>query len=153
MVLLILQTDSSGVISIMIQDHQVVPQVPGMSAEHHNLSHHGQDPARIDQLRKIEVELVNCFAGLLTELNTRSEADRTLLESTALLFGSNLGNANSHDPRSLPILLAGGGFAHGSYVSCSTAGSRPLSNLFLTLLNSLDVEVDAFGQSTGTLTW
>ena len=64
---LILETDSSRVVSLMIQDHGVVPQVEGVTSDHHNLSHHGQDEAKIAQLRKVEVEIVTAFNGLLTQ--------------------------------------------------------------------------------------
>ena len=65
MVPLILQTDSSRVVAVMIQDHYSVPQVDGVSLEHHNLSHHGRDKSKIQQLKKIESALVNCFGSLL----------------------------------------------------------------------------------------
>ncbi len=64
MVPLILETDSSRVISIMIQDHGVAPQIQGVSGSHHNLSHHGQDEAKIDQLKKIEARIIGQFDGL-----------------------------------------------------------------------------------------
>ena len=152
MIPLILQTDSSRVISVMVQDHHnVVPQVEGVSAEHHNLSHHGKDEARIEQLRRIESELVKCFGSLLTQMKGRAEADGSLLDRTSILFGSNLGNANSHDPRNLPIFLAGGGFQHGHYVAHDEG--TPLCNLFVAMLNNMGLETESFGQSHGTLQW
>ncbi len=63
MVPLILETDSSRVISIMIQDHGAVPKVQGVSGSHHNISHHGQDEAKIAQLKKIESQIVGKFDG------------------------------------------------------------------------------------------
>ncbi|MCH2586793.1 MAG: DUF1552 domain-containing protein, partial [Planctomycetes bacterium] len=73
MVPLILQTDSSRVVAVMIQDHYSVPQVEGVSLEHHNLSHHGRDKAKIEQLKKIESALVKCFGSLLTQLKAKKE--------------------------------------------------------------------------------
>ena len=61
MIPLIIQSDSTRVVSVMIQDHGVVPQVDGVSGDHHNLSHHGQDPAKIAQLKKVESNIVKCF--------------------------------------------------------------------------------------------
>lgn len=148
---LIVQTDSSRVISILIQDHYVVPKVAGVTGNHHNLSHHGQDPAKIDQLQKIESEIVTCFSSLLGQMKSRPEAGNTLLDNTSILFGSNLGNANAHHAKNLPIFLAGGGFEHGRYVSCESG--TPLSNLFVTMLNQSGVELDRFGQSNGSLNW
>ena len=154
MIPLILQTDSSRVISVMIQDHYIVPKIAGVSGEHHNLSHHGQDPAKIEQLKKIEMELVSCFGDLLSQMKNKVEAGARLLDNTSILFGSNLGNANSHDPRNLPIILAGGGYQHGRYVALAKHESdRPLCNLFLRMLNDAGIETESFGQSTGVLSW
>ena len=146
---LIVQTDSSRVISIMIQDHFVVPKIEGVTGNHHHLSHHGRDPAKITQLTKIESEIVECFESLLTGLKSHSEGETTLLDRTSVLFGSNLGNANAHEAKNLPIFLAGGGFQHGRFTKHSNP--KPLSNLFVTLLDRAGVEIDAFGQSTGSL--
>jgi hypothetical protein len=78
-----------------------------------------------------------------------------LLDNTTTLFGSNLGNANAHNSRNLPIILAGGGLNHGSYVAHDEDNNAPLCNLFLTMLNNMgmDTEVESFGQSTGAMTW
>ena len=69
-----------------------------------------------------------------------------------VLFGSNLGNANSHDTRNLPILLAGGGFKHGRHVAFDAAKNNRLCNLFTSMLQRLGLEIDTFGSGTGTLT-
>ena len=153
MIPLILETDSSRVVSLMIHDHGVVPQVPGVSGDLHSLSHHGQDEAKIAQLKKVEHQIVEAFAGLMTELGGRSDAHGSLLDQTSVLFGSNLGNANAHTPVDLPILVAGGGFSHGQHIVHDGEHNAPLCNLFVTLLQNMGVETDAFGQSTGTITW
>ncbi len=148
---LILQTDSSRIITVVIQDHLVVPKINGVNAEHHNLSHHGQDPEKIKQLKIIETEILRCFADFLARLARSSEADGRLLDRTSVLFGSNLGNANAHDPSNLPIFLAGGGYAHGRYVAHDESSNTPLCNLFVNLLNNIGIETESFGTSTGTL--
>lgn len=153
MIPLIVQTDSSRVVSVMIQDHQVVPRVEGVSGEHHNLSHHGQDAKKVEQLKKVESELLKCFGGLLGQLKGKAEAGGTLLNGTTVLFGSNLGNANSHDPRNLPILLAGGDYQHGRYVARGKAKDAPLCDLFVTMLQKMGLETETFGQSQGALSW
>jgi len=148
---LIVQTDSSRIITIMIQDHNVVPEITGVAGNHHNLSHHGQDQEKIRQLRIVESELLSCFAGLLDQMQSVREHNTTLLQQTSILFGSNLGNANMHNTRNLPIVVAGGGFQHGQYIAATD--DTPLSNLFVTLLNQADVQTESFGQSTGQLRW
>ncbi len=148
---LILQTDSTRVVSMMIQDHYIVPKVEGVTGNHHNLSHHGQDKEKIAQLQKIETEIIGCFVRLLDQMKAKTEADATLLDHTSILFGSNLGNANAHHARNLPIFLAGGKFRHGQYVA--TKEGTPLCNLFVRMLHRSGIEADAFAQSNGVLSW
>ena len=153
MIPLILETDSSRVVSLMIHDHGVVPTVQGVSGDQHSLSHHGQDEAKIAQLKKIEVEIVQAFGALLADMSGRGDANGSLLDQTMVLFGSNLGNANAHTPIDLPILLAGGGFSHGTHVMHEGEHNAPLCNLFVTMLQHMGVDTQSFSQSTGTLTW
>jgi hypothetical protein len=150
---LIVQTDSTRVVSVMIQDHFVVPQVAGVTGNHHNLSHHGQDRSKIAQLEKIETEILGCFGSLLGQMKEKPEQGGTLLDNTSILFGSNLGNANAHHARNLPVFLAGGGFQHGRYVAQKQGGDAPLCNLFVTMLNQAGLPTESFGQSNGTLSW
>lgn len=147
---LMLQTDSSRVASLMIQDHGVVVKVPGVTGEHHGLSHHGQDEAKIAQLKKVEARLVASFGEFLDRLSEADEQGATLLDTTTVLFGSNLGNANSHSATALPILVAGGPFSHGQHIALADV---PLSNLFVTLLRTVGAPAESFGHSTGALTW
>ena len=65
----------------------------------------------------------------------------------------NLGNANAHHARNLPIFLVGGGFKHGRYVDADRKKNTPLCNLFVTMLNNAGLETETFGQSSGALTW
>ena len=149
---LALQTDSTRLITILLQGGNSIPPVPGVTIDHHNLSHHGRDPEKIKQLRLIEEEQFRAFRDLLGRLKAKQEGGAPLLDSTMVLFGSNLGNANSHDTRNLPILLAGGGFKHGRHVAPDAGKNARFCNLFVTMLQRLGVEADAFGSSTGTLT-
>jgi Protein of unknown function (DUF1552) len=148
---LALQTDSTRAITILVQGRNDVPPVKGVTVDHHNLSHHGQDPEKIEQLKLIETELMNGLNGLLTSLKEKQEEGKRLLDSTMLLFGSNLGNANSHDWHNLPIVFAGGGFKHGEYCAFDAKQNLPLGNLLLTMLQKMGLELDAFATSTGTL--
>ncbi len=68
-----------------------------------------------------------------------------------MLFGSNLGNASSHDTRNLPVLLAGGGFRHGQHLAFDPTNNTPLANLFVAMLQRFGIETDKFGTSTGTV--
>ncbi len=153
MIPLIVQTDSSRVVSLMIHDHGVVPQVEGVTQDQHNLSHHGRDESKIAELKIIETRILGCFDRLLTQLKDKREESGNLLDTTSVLIGSNLGNANSHNTDNLPILLAGGGFRHGKFISQEGEGKRPLCNLFTAILNHSGYEIESFGQSTGELSW
>lgn len=150
---LIVQTDSSRMISVVIQGRNDVPEVPGVDIDHHNLSHHGQDETKLAQLAKIETSLMSSFNSLLGSLNEKQEQSGSLLDNTMVMFGSNLGNANAHDWRNLPIILAGGGFEHGQHVAFDNQNNTPLCNLFVTMLQRAGLETDQFASSTGTLSW
>ena len=103
--------------------------------------------------RAIEMEIVRSFGDLLTQLSERGDANGSLLDQTPVLFGSNLGNASSHQAKNLPILFAGGGYRHGQHIAHDAEHNTPLCNLFVTMLQSMGMETDSFGQSTGALTW
>lgn len=155
LMLLALQSDSTRVITLMMDQSGGggVPPIEGVSEGRHGLSHHGMDPIKIEQLRKIEVAELKAFAEFLGKLqNTKDEAGAGLLDRTMVLHGSNMGNASSHDTRNLPILIAGGGFRHGQHLAFDRERNVPLSNLFASMLQRFGVEVDAFSSGTGTLT-
>ena len=150
---LIIRTDSSRVVSIVIQHNHGIPILSGVDSEHHNLSHHGRDPEKIAQLKLIERAILREFDQLLMNLKSHEEAGSTLLDHTLTLFGSNLGNAASHDSRNNPILLAGGGLNHGSYHAHDQADNTPLSNLYVRMLQEIGVEAESFATSSGVLHW
>ena len=149
---LALETDSTRVVSLYLGPLRVVPKIPGVSGETHGLTHHGGDPKKLADLEIIERILFRSLARLLDGLDATGEAGGTLLDHTAVLFGSNLSNASSHDPTNLPILLAGGGFKHGRHLAFDRHHNTPLCNLFVSMLQRFGIETDAFGSSTGTLT-
>ena len=150
MIPLALQTDSTRVITFLIQGRNDVPPVPGVSMDHHNLSHHGKDEAKIQQLKRIESAQMLALAEFLKEMDSKQVGEGSLLDSTMTLFGSNLGNANSHDTRNLPLILAGGNFRHGQFWKETHEIDTPLSNLFVAMLQRMGVETDQFGTSTSS---
>ena len=148
---LALQTDSTRFITFALNGFNAVPAIPGVTQDWHNLSHHGQDPAKLLELRVVELQLMQLFGELLTKLKSTPEGGGTLLDRTIVLFGSNLGNASSHDNKNLPILVAGGGFRHGQHLAFDPAKNVPLCNLYVQFLRRLGADVNAFGSSTGTI--
>ena len=92
------------------------------------------------------------LGGLFAALGERREGERRLLDNTMVFYGSNMGDANTHDNTNLPILVAGGGFRHGSHLAFYRKRNHPLPNLYLSVLQRTGLELDAFASSTGTLT-
>ena len=149
---LALQTDSTRLITILLTGASLVPPIAGVSMAHHDLSHHGQDPVKLAQLKIVEVEKMKVVRDLLTKLKQTKEDSATLLDRTMVLFSSNLGNASNHSCRNLPVMLAGGGFKHGQHLAFDAKNGPPLCNLYVSMLQRLGIEADKFGSSTGTLT-
>jgi hypothetical protein len=149
---LALQTDSTRLITLQLLGTSSVPPVAGVTLGHHDLSHHGKDPSKIEQLKKVELEKMKVLNDFLKKLKDTKEEAANLLDRTTIFFSSNLGNASTHDVKNLPVLLAGGGFQHGQHLAFDPAKPPPLSNLFVSMLQRLGIEADTFGSSTGTLT-
>ena len=149
---LALQTDSTRLITIMLAGSSIAPPIPGVTLGHHDLSHHGKDPGKLEQLKIVEVETMKTVKGLLGKLKESKEAGSTLLDLTTVFLGSNLGDSSSHSTQNLPVLLAGGGFQHGQHLPFDPKSPPPLCNLYVSMLQRLGIETDKFGSSTGTLT-
>ncbi len=149
---LALQTDSTRLITILLGGASQVPPIPGVSFDHHNLSHHGQDPDKLKQLAIVETETFKLLANLLTKLKESKEDGATVLDRTMVMYGSNMSSGNSHSCKNLPIVLAGGGFKHGQHLAFDAKSGPPLANLFVSMLQRLGLDIDKFATSKGTLT-
>ena len=151
---LALQADATRIITINIGGALPVTTIPGITRGYHDLSHSGQDPEKLRQLHLVESGLMAELDHFLERLSTTKDiGGRTLLESTAVVFGSGMGNASAHANTNLPVILAGGGFRHGRHLFFPKQGrpQTPLCNLFVTLLEQMGVDRDQFGSSTGNL--
>lgn len=145
------QTDSTRFITYKAGGMNAVPKIDGVKQDWHNLSHHGQDEHKIEELTLIErAEFVE-MARLIGLLKTVKEGDRTLLDQTTVLAGSNLGNASAHSWRDLPVIVAGGGFRHGQHLVAGGKGNdnARFANLFVQIAHRLGVETGGFGSSDG----
>jgi uncharacterized protein DUF1552 len=119
---------------------------------HHDLSHHGRDPAKLEKIKQINIFHIEQFAYLLGRLRAIREGDGTLLDNCMILYGSGNGDGNRHNHDELPILLAGKG--GGSVIAgrhLRYARNTPLTNLFLAMLERMGCPTDRFGDSTGVL--
>ena len=155
MSLLALQTDSTRVITLFLGSQRT----PGVDlgngrtiGGYHNISHHGKDEAKLKQLAEIEVGQMALFNELLQGLKDVEETDGTLLDNTMLLYGCHMGDANIHNNKNLPVILAGGGFKHGQHLAFNEDNNAPLANLYVNMLENMGLEKSKFASSTGTLT-
>lgn len=137
---LALETDSSRVVSLFI-DTTVI----------HNITHHGNRPEVVGELRLKEEGQFNVLADFFRTLSETKEAGDTLLDRTMVLYGTCMGSANSHSNYNLPVLLAGGGFRHGQHLAFDTANNYPLTNLFVSMLQRLGLETREFSTGHGTM--
>ena len=145
------QTDSTRVATVIeVPGH--AGDAPGSNLDHHDASHHGMSPRKIEELARFEEEEMRHFAELIRKLSSVSEGATTLLDNTVLLWASNLGNPSAHSSANLPILVAGGGFRHQGHIAYDAQSNRPLSNLYLRILKQMGLESEKFGCSTGVLT-
>ncbi len=148
---LALETDSTRLITFALSGTNLVPPISGVTADWHNLSHHGRDPDKLEQLKIIELSKIGLFAEFLTKLNNTQEQGQSLLDRTTVLLGSNLGSASNHDTRNMPTILAGGGVRHGQHLAFDPKNHPPLCNVYVSMLQRLGLEVDSFASSTGTI--
>jgi hypothetical protein len=152
---LAMESDSTRIVTLMV-DAFATPAFKlgdneNTTTDYHNLSHHGQADDKVKQLEAADRRQMTLLKKLLQDLSSKPDGDARLLDRTMILFGSNMGDANTHDNTNLPILLAGGGLRHGRHLAFKRDHNTPLSNLFVTMLQNMGLETEAFGSSTGTL--
>jgi hypothetical protein len=150
LIALALQTDSTRIATLEIGG-DFLPQDLGIDKSYHGLSHHSNDPEAIAHLITLEKYQIEHFGKFLTRLSKMQDGEQSLLDSTAVLFGSGMSDANSHKNTDLPIILAGGGYKHGEFREVPREGINkvPLCNLFVDIAQRMGVETDSFGSSTG----
>ncbi len=154
LVRLAFETDSTRVATLMLDSaNSPVIQVDGaqITDGYHSLSHHGKSEKKLAQLETIDREHMKQLGQLFSDLLAVREGSETLLDRTMVLYGSNMGNANTHVTTNLPVLLAGGGFRHGQHLVFDPERNYPLPNLFVSMLQRLGFETDRFASSTGTM--
>jgi hypothetical protein len=152
MIFLAIQTDSTRLVTLQGPGGAERVDLAGVEDGWHNLSHHGRDPGKIEMLSIIETEEMRIFGEFLTKLDQSREGEQSLLDQTAILLGSNLGNASAHNNSNLPIIAAGGRYRHGQHLAFNPDGPPPLCNLLVSYLQHLGLEIDRFSSGTGTLT-
>ena len=149
------ESDSTRIITLMVDAFATPPfklhSDQKTTDGYHNLSHHGQSETKVQQLIDADNQQMVLLHKLFSQLAETRENQERLLDSTMILFGSNMGDANTHVNTNLPILLAGGGLKHGQHLKFRHDQNRPLCNLYVTMLQRLGIETESFGSSNGTL--
>jgi hypothetical protein len=148
------QGDVTRVITFQLAretSNRTYPEI-GVPDPHHPLTHHGNDPAKIAKVARINQFHVSLFADFLTRMRATPEGNGTLLDHSLCLYGSGMGNGNLHDHDNLPIIVAGGAAGRmrgGRHIRFGQP--TPLANLHLTLLDKVGVRIDSFADSRGKM--
>ncbi|MCY4352147.1 MAG: DUF1552 domain-containing protein, partial [Gemmatimonadetes bacterium] len=153
LIALSLQTDSTRIATLEVGMGIKTTDL-GLNTNYHKYSHHGKLPELMEGLTIIERYQMKHLGLFFDKLKAIEDpAGGTLFDNTMVLSGSGMGNGSSHSNKNLPILLAGGGFKHGQHIVFPEAKPKrvPLSNLYVSMLQNFGLEIDHFGQSTGTL--
>lgn len=153
---LALTTDSTRVMSFMIPGRTQVFEIEGerLSTGYHALSHHGNQPQKIAEYSRIGQEHVKSFARFVRTLDTHRDAEgKSLLDSTAIVYGSGMGDSNTHDNTNLPTLVAGGGLNHGNHWAHDRNSNNPrlLGDLYISVMQQLGMDVDQFAGASRNL--
>jgi hypothetical protein len=148
------QTDLTRVSTFMMSKEQTGRAYPeiGVPDGHHPVSHHQNDPLKIEKLAKINVFHMQQFAYFLDKLRNTPEGDGTLFDHVMFVYGSGMSDSNLHFQLDLPTLLIGGvaGTAKGGR-HIGYKNDTPVANLWVTMLDRMDVPVEKFGDSSGKL--
>jgi hypothetical protein len=154
------QTDITRVITFLMGrelSNRTYPEI-GVRDAHHALSHHENNPEKLEKQAKIDTFHNQLLAYYLGKLRASRDGDGNLLDHTMILYGGGLSDSNSHSHLSLPLLVAGGGSGqirggrHLVYPSYNSGkAGTPMGNLLLTLVQKMGVPAEAVGDSNGTI--
>ncbi|MFY9350261.1 MAG: DUF1552 domain-containing protein [Sphingobium sp.] len=144
---LAMQADITRIGSFMIGrelSNRTYPEI-GVPDSHHMLSHHGNNPDKMEKLAKINRHHMGYFAYYLDRMQAVKDGEGTLLDRTLVLRGSAFGDPNDHDHMDLPVIMAGGLIKGGRHIAAERGTT--MSNLLLAGLHLLDVPAKAIGDS------
>jgi len=125
----------------------------GIPDGHHPLTHHKNDPELMEKVAQINTYHVKQFAGWVEKLKNTQEGDSSLLDNMMVVYGAGLGDGNKHNHEDLPTMIVGHGggnyFKTGRHINYRK--ETPMCNLFLTMMDRMDVHAEHFGDSTGRI--
>lgn len=154
LLVLAFQTDSTRIATLMLGNEGSNRSYPfvGVNGGWHQLSHHQNDPGKVEQIRKIDLFHATQFARFIERLKSVREGDESLLDHSMILYGSGLSDGNRHDHNDLPVVLvgrAGGTIRSGRHLKLPR--ETPMNNLFLSMLARMGVSESRLGDSTGPM--
>lgn len=124
----------------------------GVEGGFHQISHHANNPEKLGMYAKINTYHMMLFSRFLQQMNEIKEGDKTLLDNSQIMIGSGLRDGNAHDPKNIPIIIAGGSgknIKRGNHRKF--AKDTPLNNLILGMLQNSGVNISHFGDSKGVI--
>ena len=148
------QTDSTRVVSLLLaleQSPRAYPEI-GIPEAHHGLTHHQGDKEKIEKVTQINCFHAKQLAYLLRKMKSTPDGDGTLLDHVMITYGSGLSDGNAHDHANLPLVVAGRGCGKlrpGRFIGYPK--ETPMANLFVGMLDRMNIPVDSLGDSNGEL--
>jgi hypothetical protein len=147
------RADVTRVVTFMLGrelNFRTYPEI-GITEGHHGLSHHGDRPAQIEKLSKLNAYQASLFAWFLEKLQSTPDGDGTLLDHSIFLYGAGLSNPNLHAHYDLPLAVVGGPVRQDRGRHLVFRDETPMTNLLLGLLDRVDVRAEKLGDSTGRI--
>lgn len=154
MMILAFQADLTRVCTFMIANdgsNRSYPMI-GVTDGHHDMSHHGKDPTKLDKKQRIDRFHSEQVAYILKKMDAIKELDGTLLDHSMVVYGAGISDGDRHNHDDLPILFAGragGSLKTGRHVVYPH--NTPMNNLFLSMLDKVGCRMEQLGDSTGKL--
>ncbi len=154
LMLVAFQTDTTRISTLMLANSGSNRKYMelGVAEGHHQISHHQNEKDKIAKLQKIDQYMVEQFAYFLKRMKATKEGDSNLLANSMIMYGGAIADPNRHAHHDLPILLAGqGGGNIDTGRHLRVPKETPVSNVFVSMLQALKINVDSFGDSNGKL--
>lgn len=154
LMVLAFQTDTTRVSTFMFANEgsNRSYKMVGVSDGHHEMSHHQKTPEKLEALKKINNFHVTQLAYILNKMDSIKEGDRTLLDNSMIVYGAGICDGDRHNHDDLPLLFAGlggGKIKSGQHLKFNS--STPMTNLFLSMADKMNIPVESIGDSTGKL--
>jgi hypothetical protein len=144
------QSDTTRVFTFMMSrelSQRTYPQI-GVTEQHHSVSHHQNNPAKMAQVVKINTYYAGMYAKFLEKLRSTPDGDGSLLDHSLIVYGAGMADSNVHATDPLPVIAIGGGVGTGHrHIELPTR--TPVGNFWMNVADKFGKPMDRFGDSTG----